>query len=627
MSETRIYGALLRLCLAMLLGFLAVGPVYGREPSHGISYFGDLKYARDFPHFDYVNVDAPKGGRVRTHIVGTYNSLHPFASKGIPAFGIDNLRMWTYDRLMLPAEDELYSAYGLLAESVELADDYTWVAFTLREEAYWHDGVPVTVEDVVWTFNTIKTEGSVGWKSNYRDVVSIEQVGPRAFKFHFSKTAPKTPQLAMFVSGFRPLPKHYWKDRTFNASTLDPPLGNGPYRIKEIDPGHSIVFERVNDYWGKDLNVNVGYNNFEHLKVIYFLDKSVALQALRAGVFDYFRDQNEKDFATAYDFPGHQKGFFKKVTYTLKQPYGMHWGVVLNARLEKLRDVRVREALTLAYNHEWTNRVLQFGAEKRNNSFFMGSALAARGLPSKAEIALLEAFRGQIPPRVFTHPVELPENDLYGRNRDTLLRADALLNAAGWVVRDNRRVDLKTGVPLGLEFILSTTADVRQLTPYADNLRHIGIAATLRRVDSNQIVHRMRHFDFEATVRKYYQFRIPLAGMLRGFFLSANADRPNMDNFAGIKNPAVDFLVEKIIAASSEEEITTAGRALDRILLWSFYLIPGSYPDGRHLVYWDRFGHPPLDQGMNWTGFPYLWWLDKEKSDRVDGYLSETAGN
>ena len=302
----------------------------------------------------------------------------------------------------------------------------------------------------------------------------------------------------------------------------------------------------------------------------------------------------------------------------------MHWGIVLNAREEKLRDVRVREALTLAYNHEWSNRVLQFGAEKRNNSFFMGSALAARGLPSKAELALLEPFRGQIPARVFTHPVDLPENDLLGRNRDTLLQADALLSAAGWIVRDYRRVNRTTGEPFTLEFLLSTTADERQLTPYVDNLRRLGITAKLRRVDGNAITHRMRHFDFEATVRKYYQFRVPLSGMLRGFFLSENADRPNMDNFAGIKNPAIDFLIEKIIAASSEEEMNAAGRALDRILLWSFYLIPGSYPDGRHLVYWDRFGHPPLEQGINWTGFPYLWWLDQEKSDRVDTYLSES---
>ena len=610
-------------CLPILLSVLAVAPLHSSEPRHGISYFGDLKYPKDFPHFDYINTNPPKGGRVRMHTLGSFNNLHDYASKGVPIFGVD----WIYTPLMKHCWDELYSFYGFLAESVEVADDFSWVAYTLRGNAYWHDGVPVTVDDVIWTFNAIKAEASVGWKSAYRDVASVERVGPRTVRFHFDGKASKTRRLAIQVSSFTPLPRHYWKDRAFSATTLEPPLGSGPYRIKHVDPGHKVIYERVEDYWGKDLNVNVGHDNFEFIEIICFLDKNVALQALKAGVFDYHREQNERDFVVAYDFPARRKGLFKWETYTLGQPYGMHWAIVLNTREEKLKDIRVREALTLAYNFEWSNRVLWHSTVKRNDSFFMGSDLAATGLPSDAELALLTPFRGMIPERVFTHPIGFAENEPYGRNRDTLLEADALLEAAGWVIRDFKRVNRVTGKPFTLEFLFFSLADQRQLSPYADNLARLGIEVKLRRVESNQMTHRLRHFDFEATVRKYYQFRVPRPSMLRGFFLSRNADRPNMENYAGIKNAVIDDLVEKIIAARTRAEMTTAGRALDRILLWSFYLIPLECPKGRHLVYWDRFGHPPLDQGMRWTGFPYMWWFDKEKSARVDAYLSEEKEN
>ena len=605
----------------VVLSLLVSIPCQAGGPRHGISYFGDLKYPASFTHFDYANPSAPKGGSVRSFMPGSYNNLHPYASKGVTEGWVGTM----YDTLMKPCLDELSSAYGLLAETAELADDHTWVAFTLRENIHWHDGEPITVDDVIWTFNMIKTEASVGWKSSYKNVASVEQTGPRSFKFHFSESAPKTAQLAMHVSGFRPLPKHYWQDKTFNATTLEPPLGSGAYRIKHVDPAHKIVCERVEDYWGKDLNVNIGHYNFDLIEVLYFMDYNVAIQALKAGVFDYHREQNEKIFATSYDFPGHHKGLFRKETYMFRMPFGMHWGIVLNSRKEKLADIRVREALALAYHFEWSNRVLWHGSEKRNNSFFMGSDLAATGLPSPAELALLAPFRGQIPDRVFTQPAGVPDNDPYGRNRDALLQADILLRSAGWIVKDFKRVHQSTGEPFTLEFLVISVADERQLTPYADNLDRLGIETRILRAESNAITHRMRHFDFEVTIRKYYQFKIPLAYMLRGFFLSENADKPNMDNFAGIKDPVVDFLVEKVIAADSEAELTTAGRALDRVLLWSFYLIPGSFPGGRHLVYWDRFGHPDLNEGINWTGFPYLWWFDKEKSARVDSGIAALA--
>ena len=604
----------------ILQNVLAIAAAFASEPSHGLSYFGDLKYPRDFPYFDYANPDAPKGGRMKTSAIGTFNNLHPYADNGIPAQGIDGYSMWIYDRLMVQSQDELSSAYGNLAETVELADDYRSVTFTLREGAYWHDGMPITIEDVIWTFNTLKSKGSVAWKSANKRVVSVEQVGSRTFRFRFDETAPKTRQLAMQMSSFIPLPKHYWKNRTFNATTLVPPLGSGPYRIKTVDAGR-IIYQRVKDYWGRNLNVNIGAHNLGEIEFIYFLDKNIVIQSLRAGVFDYKRELNTEDFATAYDFWGLHEGLFVKKMLKLGKTYGMDWGILVNTRIEKLSDIRVREALTLAYNFEWANRVLWHGLMKRNISYFIESGLEATGPPSDEELFLLEPFRGQVPERVFTHEFLLPENSPSGRNRDTLLQADALLESAGWVVSDFKRVNRASGKPFTLEIITSDIAQERMLIPYVENLKRLGILAKLRRIESNTMVNRKRTYDFEAVVQQIWLNNIPNAGWISSSFLSGNADIPNMQNYAGIKVPAVDALVEKLIFAASEDQMNIAGRALDRILLWSFYVVPGAYPQGRKFVYWDRFGFSPPEK-MVWNGWPHLWWIDKEKNARVDAGIS-----
>ncbi len=605
----------------ILQNILAVGATFASEPSHGLSFFGDLKYPRDFRHFDYANPEAPSGGTMKTAAIGTFNNLHPYVDKGIPAQGIDGYSMWIYDRLMVGSQDELSSVYGNLAETVEVADDFRSVTFMLREGAYWHDGMPITVEDVIWTFNTLKSEGSVAWKNANKRVVSIEKLEPRTFRFHFDETAPKTRQLAMAMTRFIPFPKHYWKEKTFNATTLVPPLGSGPYRIKSVDAGHSIVYERVEDYWGRDLNVNVGAFNLGEIQFIYFYDKNLVIQALRAGVFDYKRELNTEDFAMAYDFWGLHEGLFVKEMLKLGKTYGMDWGILLNTRLEKLQDVRVREALTLAYNFEWANRVFWHSLMQRNISYFVESGLESRGLPSAEELSLLEPFRGQIPDRVFTEEFLLPENNGYGRNREALLQADALLESAGWTIRDFKRVNRDSGEPFTLEVITSNVIQERLLIPYVENLKRLGISAKLRRIESNAMVNRRRTYDFEAVVQQIWLDNLPTASWIRSYFLSGNADIPNMQNYAGIKVPAVDALVEKIIFAASEEEMNIAGRALDRVLLWNFYVIPGAYPQGRKFVYWDRFGASPPEK-MVWNGWPHLWWVDKEKNARVEAGLS-----
>lgn len=605
--------------MALLLTCLISDLTWARPPSHGFSYFGDLKYPADMVHFDFVNPDAPRGGKVTVPGIGSFNNLHPYSDKGIAPYYLDLL----YDPLMRPSQDELASWYGWLAETVETADDFSWVEYTLRRNAAWHDGKPLTVEDVVWTFEAIKTQGSPSLRSSYRDIEAIKQTGPWSFRFIFADAAEKTPQLVIQTTGFSPVPKHYWERREFDATTMQIPLGSGPYRIGEIDAGSRIILERVPGYWAKDLNIAKGYFNFDQIEVIYFFDESVMVQALRAGVLDYYREQNESNFATAYNFPGADSGLFKKETYTMGQSYGMHYAVVFNLRKPLFADIQVREALTLAYNFEWANRVYWHSGMDRNNSYFMRSGMQAKGLPSGEELRLLEQFRDEIPARVFTHPVPLPRNESFGRNRETLIQADQLLQEAGWVVRDFVRVNAQTGERLAFEFVISYAEHERMLVPFVDNLKRLGIDAKLKKVETNLMVNRMRTYDFDATMRKVYTFKLPYPRRIRNQFTSDYADRPNMMNYGGIQNPVVDALVEAITGASSEAEMNIAGRALDRVLLWNFYVIPEGHPVGRHLVYWDRLGHPPLGvEHMNWTAFPYLWWFDEAKSARVDAGLS-----
>ena len=408
--------------LSLICAIALAAPAWSGEPSHGFSYFGDLKYPPDMAHFDYVNAQAPKGGRVNVGSISTFTNLNPYVDKGnlahyiSPRYGSGS---YIYDPLMRRGEDELASYYCWLAESVEVADDYSWVTYKLRENARWHDGRPVTMEDVLWTFDMIKSKGSITWRQEYGDIVRLEQIDAWSFRFHFSDTAERTPYLIILTAAFAPLPKHFWKGRAFDETTLELPLGNGAYRITSVDPGYKVIFERARDYWGKDLNLAVGHYNFDEIELTYFFDKRVMLQALRAGLLDFYFEENENDWATAYDFDGFHKGLFRKETYRMGYSYGMHFGLVFNTRREPFNDIRVREALTLAYNFEWANRVYWHSGMDRNNSYFIRSGLQAMGLPSAEEIELLRGLRGQIPERVFTDPVELPENGGFGRNRET----------------------------------------------------------------------------------------------------------------------------------------------------------------------------------------------------------------
>ena len=580
-------------------------------------------------HFDYVNPEAPKGGTTRVSAIGAFNNLNHLVEKGTLALYIDpRYFSMIHDQLMVPSEDELATYYGRLAESIEVAEDYSWVSYTLRNNARWHDGEPVTIKDIMWSFDVYKNKASFGWRAAFRDIKSIEQIGPREFKFHFLESAEKSAQLIVQTARFTPIPEHYYKDREYNETTLEPPLTNGPYRIVKVDPGRKLILERVEDYWGKNLANTQGMYNFDRLELTYFFDTSVMLQAFRAGAFDYYGEQDERKFHTEYNFSARRKGLFKAETYSGGRAYGMFEGIVLNTRKAIFQDIRVREALTLAYNFEWANRVLWYEGLSRNNSFFMRSSLQAKGLPSTDELMLLEPFRNELPVRVFTQPVLLPANRPIGRNRETLAAADTLLREAGWVLKDFERVNKKTGKPFTFDFIISKNEYEMMLTPFVDNLKRLGIHTSIRKVEKNLMVNRLRSYDFDSTIRRIYTFDVPLADRLRSQYTSEYADPPNMQNYAGIKNPVVDFLVEKVTQARTEREMNTAGKALDRVLLWNFYVIPDGYPKGRHAVYWDRFGHPPYGAPhMHWAGFPNMWWFDAEKSARVDAGILDSKND
>ena len=608
-------------CVCLTTAFMASAS----EPSHGFAYFGELKYAADMQHFDYVNPDAPKGGLMRGGEVLSFNNLNPFADKGELALYADSLVL---EPLMMQSDDEIASYYGRLAETIEVADNYDWVAYTLRKNARWHDGKPVTVDDVIWTFESLKSAGSPSWKSQHRDIERIEKTGPYSFKFYFAASAKKDPQIVLLTTGFAPAAQHYWRDKDLTATTLVPPLGNGPYRIGQISKGQKIGFERVKDYWAADLPVNRGFFNFDRIEILFFLDQSVMLQSLRAGVFDYYRDEIESSFATAYDFDGYHQGLFKKNTYQMGHTYGMHQAIILNQRRAPFQDIRIREALTLAYNFEWANRIYWHNALDRNNSYFARSSMQAHGLPSSAELEILAPFRDQVPERVFTSPLLLPESPSHSSNRENLLRADSLLRDAGWLIRGGQRVHARSGQVLTIEFIVDRGDQERMLVPFVDNLRRLGIRASLKKIESTLMTYRVRQYDYDALVRQIYTFNLPYPSRIRSHFTSTSAQQPNMQNFSGIENPVVDELVNQVTSAQSEEQLNAAGRALDRVLFWNFYVIPDGHPRGRHLVHWDRFGHPPLGgEFMKWTGWPQLWWFDASKSARVDAALGARRPN
>ncbi|MEZ5764471.1 MAG: extracellular solute-binding protein [Xanthobacteraceae bacterium] len=620
-SRRHLLQASAALAAAPALGTAATAPASAQEPNwkHALSLFDELKYPTGFKHFDYVNPAAPKGGTVRMMAIGTFDNFNPVVGgvKGAIAIGLS----LTQNTLMTPALDEVSTEYGLLAESVAHPDDHAFVVYRLRANARWHDGKPVTAEDVIFSLNTYKTHHPQ-YSAYYRHVVKAEKTGERDVTFTFDK--PGNRELPQIVGQLTILPKHWWEGtdaagnkRDITATTLEAPLGCGPYRIKDFVAGRTITYERVDDYWAKDLNVSLGKDNFNELRFEYFRDTTVALEAFKGDALDWRSENSAKNWATAYDFPAVRDKRVILEEFPINST-GVMQAFIFNTRRAKFSDPRVRRAFNYAFDFEEMNKQIFFGQYKRIASYFEGLELAARDLPQGQELAILETVKDKLPPEVFTQPYTNPVGGSAEAVRSNLREGVRLLREAGWEVRDRKLVNVKTGEPMVVEFLLSSPDSVRFVEPYKPNLERLGITVTMRVVDDAQYENRLRQWDYDIITTVWGQSLSP-GNEQRGFWGSQAADQPGSNNYAGIKNPAVDALIDRVIFAKNRAELVAATKALDRALLWNHYVVPQWTYGKVRSARWDRFDRPQVLPKYGASAFPSVWWWDQARATKTGG--------
>lgn len=598
------------LTATLLLAGSAI-PVDARaQPRHGLSAFGDLKHPPGFSHFDYVNPNAPKGGELRSWQLETFDNLNPLILKGVSA---QNLSL-TFQSLMARGKGEPDAVYADLAESAELAPDRSWAAFTINPRARFSDGSPVTAEDVVFTIEATQKDGHPLYQLILRDVESVTAESRLRVVFRFADTESRR-DMPLTVAQLPILSKAWFRNRDFTSPTMEPVLGSGPYRISRIDAGRSLVFERVKDWWARDLAVNKGRYNFDWYRDDYYRDREIAFEAFFAGEYDFREEVTARHWAASYtNKPAFNDGRVKREVLKDETPSGVQaW--FLNSRKPHLNDARVRQAINLAYDYEWANKTLFYGLYKRTRSMFENSDLAATGLPSAAERDLLEPFRDRVPPEVFTTEFQPPRTDGSGNNRANLKQAQQLLLAAGWVIRDGKLVDAK-GKPFELEFMLYEPSFQRIINPFARNLERIGITISIRVVDLASFENRMRNFDYDVMSRRFVQPLTPGIEQ-RNYWASRSAATVGSFNFSGVNDPVVDDLIEHIVKARNRDELRAATRALDRVLMWGWYVVPHWYSGTVKLGYWDRFGRPAQKPAYD-VGLTDTWWVDPTKDKALN---------
>ncbi len=607
-----------KIATAILIALASLQPAQAEpEKHHALSLIRAPRYPADFQHFDYVNPNAPKGGTVKLAAFATYDNLNAAIFRGNLAPGLMGSAP-IYDSLMLDSLEESSTEYCLICEWVSFPKDFSSVTFKLREGAKWHDGQPITPEDVIFSMEVAKgKDPNTGLPYNparaqyYKNVVKGEKTGDREVTFTFDITGNR--ELPLITGQLTIFPKHYWtgkdangKPRDITKATLEPPLGSGPHKIKSVRPSNFIAYERVPDYWAKDLPVRRGQANFDTIEFEYYGDTSVSLEAFKSGQYDFRQETSAKAWATAYDFPALTAGQAVKREVKLETPKPMQ-AFVFNLRQPKFQDVRVRRAFNLAYDFEWANQNLFYGQYARTSSFFEGQELAAKGLPSPAELALLEPLRDKIPPEVFTQEYKNPVNATPQDFRTHLREASRLLKEAGYSVV-NGRLQNGAGQPLTVQFLISNQTFERVILPFVENLRRLGIDATVRLVDTTEAKRREDTFDFDIIIGTFPQSDSP-GNEQRYFWGTAAADQPGSLNIIGIKNPAVDALIDKIIFAPNRDALVTACRALDRVLLWSAYVVPQWYSPNERIAYWNKFGAPNPPPKLS-IGFATVWWFD-----------------
>ena len=608
----------------LLLGLAAAAPgLYGRawaedaaQPApaappaprrtYGLALVGDPLLPADFPHFPYANPDAPTGGEVVLAAVGSFDSFNPWILRGT-AGPVEAV----WDTLTRTSADEPDTGYAHLAQVIEVAADRTSVSFELHPQARWHDGTPVTAADVAWTFETLRDHGRPYYRQYYAGVDRVSVESPLRATFHFKSADNR--ELPVILGQLTVLPKHWWQGRDFEAPLSEPPLGSGPYKVGHFEFGRTLVMERVADYWGRDRPTAKGLDNFGSIRTEYFRDSTVLLQAFKAGQVDFRRENISKVWATEYDFPAIQKGLVRKQAFPSRLPTGMQ-AFVMNTRRKVFTDRRVRQAMAQVFDFEWANKNLFFGLYTRTESFFSSSDFAATGLPGPDELKLLEPFRAKLPPELFTTEFRLPVTDGSGNNRDGLRRALALLNEAGWQEKDRKLVNAD-GEQMSFEILLDEPVFERITLPFVQWLQRLGIAVRVRTVDPSQYQHLTDSFDFDMTVAVFGESDSP-GNEQMDYWSSGSAKEEGSSNLAGVSDPVVDALVAQVVGANSRAELIAATRALDRVLLWSWLVVPHWHIREVWAAWWDRFGHVdvPIRSGIAFNA----WWVDPALAARTD---------
>ncbi len=597
---------LLLFAMALVAPAMAATSVEELDFKHGIAFFHELKYSAGFPQLDYVNPDAPKGGRLVLPTQTSFNTLSPSNAQSATAPGLN----WTLDTLLIRAGDEVTGFYGWLADGIAITEDEMAIVFRIHPDAKWHDGLPVSSADVAFTleYRLSQVDGEV-W---YGFVKDVEQIDDRHVAIHLN--APLTLNNIIIIQFLPIMPAHYWKQHDPTKVSLEPPLGSGPYRVSGVSQGRYVDYERVPDYWGREIPVNRGRYNFDHIRYEVYRDATVTREALRKGLIDIWTEQDVRYWHSSFNIPATEKGWLKKI----RRSYGIEIGIrrvlAFNNRLERFKDRRVRQALTLAMDFEWQNRTLHFGSRTRANSYFPDTILEANGLPSGAELALLNPFRDQLPPELFTEPFRLPEVESTAHHRANMEQARALLIDAGWVVKDGILTNAD-GDAFEMTFLSQNPEDARILLPYFEQLEQLGIRADIRLAESSQYINRLRNWQYDAMLRNGDILMPPMIEM-RSSYHSESVMQPLSRNPAGISHPVLDHLVDQAEASRTLADIVAACRAIDRVLLWQYFQIPLYMVDKPRTVHWDRFGIPDFEPHY-WPAFPDGWWFDPVKASRI----------
>lgn len=576
-------------------------------PQYAISLYGDLKYGKDFTHFDYVNPDAPKGGTLLQGTTGSFDTLNPYTLKGDAAAGLGLM----YDTLLTSSADEPFSEYGLVAQKVAVPKDRSYVTFYINPQARFQDDTPITADDVIFSYKTLITKGSPLYRQYYASVDHVEKIDNLTVKFVFKPG--DNLELPLILGQIPVFPEHYWKGRDFSKTTFDIPVGSGPYKIKDFEPGRHITYERVKDYWAKDLPSVKGMYNFDTIRYDYYRDLDVERQGFLAGNYYERSEFSAREWATGYDVPAVERGDIKKEFLPDHMPAGMQ-AFIFNIRKPIFADHRVRRALQYAMDFQWLNRAMFYGSYHRTMSYFANSELASSGVPQGEELKILDQYRDKLPPDLFTKPYSLPDYDKENGRREALREAMTLLNEAGWVLKDRKLVNKKTGEPFHFNLMLRQPGFDKIALMMKARLKQLGIDMDFRIIDTGQWINRLQAFDFDMTTFVWAQSLSP-GNEQRFFWGSAAADQPGSRNFVGIKDPVIDDLIDKVVTSEDRKSLVARTRALDRVLLWGDYVIPQWYLGGDRVAYWDIFGRPkivPLQGNSIMT-----WWIDPEKSRKL----------